>query len=116
MDFKLIVAMVSDDSTDKVIEKARKMGATGATVITSGRGEGLKPQKTFLGLTLEGQIDMILFIVEQHLCRDILEGIAEIADFDKKSGAGVAIQINIEDAVGLGAQLKTIEHEIEDQI
>lgn len=40
MDFKLIVALVSDDYTEKVVEKARKMGATGATVITSGHGEG----------------------------------------------------------------------------
>jgi len=116
MDMKLIVALVSDDYTDKVIKKAREQGATGATVITSGRGEGLKPAKTFLGLTLEGQIDMILFIVEQHLCRPILEGIAEIGNFDKKSGTGIAMQINIEDAVGLSAQRATIEHEIENQI
>ncbi len=116
MDFKLIVALASDDYTEKIIDKAREMGATGASVITNGRGEGLNPHKTFLGLTFEGQIDMILFIVEKHLSRDILEGIAEVGDFDKKSGSGIAMQLNIEDAVGLNAQLETIEHEIEDQI
>jgi len=101
MNLKLIIALVSDDYTDKVIKKAREQGATGATVITSGHGEGLKPTKTFLGLTMEGQIDMILFIVEMHLCRTILEEIAETGNFDKKSGTGIAMQINIEDAVGL---------------
>lgn len=116
MDFKLIIALVSDDYTDKVIDKAREKGATGASIITSGRGEGLKPQKTFLGLTMEGQIDMLLFIVEQHLSRDILEAISETAKFDTNSGTGIAMQLNIEDAVGLTAQLETIEHEIEDQI
>jgi nitrogen regulatory protein PII len=116
MDFKLIIALVSDDYTEKVIEKARETGATGATVITSGRGEGLKPAKTFFGLTMEGQIDMCLFIVEKHLSRDILEGIAETGNFDKASGTGIAIQIDIEDAVGLKTQQETIEHEIEDQI
>ncbi len=116
MDFKLIVALVSDDYTEKAIEKARELGATGASVITSGHGEGLKPHKTFFGLTLEGQIDMILFTVEQHLSRDILEGIAEAAHFDTESGSGIAMQLNIEDAVGLKTQLETIEHEIEDQI
>lgn len=116
MDFKLIVALVSDDCTDKIIDKARETGATGATVITSGRGEGLKPSKTFFGLTLEGQVDMILFIVEQHLSRDILEAISEAGHFDTESGAGIAMQVDIEDAVGLKAQLKTIEHEIEDQL
>lgn len=116
MDFKMIIALVSDDYTEKVIERARHSGATGATVITSGRGEGLNPAKTFFGLTLEGRIDMILFIVERHLARDILEEIAISANFDKDKGTGIAAQINIEDAVGLKAQLKTIESEIEDQI
>ncbi|MCI5059546.1 MAG: P-II family nitrogen regulator [Alphaproteobacteria bacterium] len=116
MDFKLIVALVSDDLTDKVIDKAREMGATGVSVFTSGRGEGLEPSKTFFGMTFEGQIDMILFIVEKHMSRTILEAISEAAGFDKKSGSGIAMQINIEDAIGLKAQLKTIEHEIEDQI
>ena len=116
MDFKLIVALVSDDCTEKVIKSARKAGATGATVITSGRGEGLSPGRTFFGLTFEGQIDMVLFIVEQHLCRDILEKIAVAGEFDQKSGSGIAMQINIEDAVGLRSQLGTISKEIEDQL
>lgn len=116
MDFKLIVALVSDEDTETVIQKAREMGATGASVISSGRGEGLIPHKTFFGLTFEGQIDMILFIVEQHLSRDILEAIAESGKFDTKSGSGVAMQLNIEDAIGLSKQLDTIEHEIEDQL
>lgn len=116
MNFKLIIALVSDDYTEKVISKAREIGATGATTITSGRGEGLKPQKSFLGLTVEGQVDMVMFIVEQHISRDVLEGIAEAAQFDTDSGAGIAMQIDIEDAVGMKAQLQTIEQEIEDQI
>jgi hypothetical protein len=116
MDFKLIVALVSDDYTETVIQKAREMGATGASVITSGHGAGLTPKKTFFGLTFEGQIDMVLFIVEQHLSRDILEAISESGHFDTESGSGVAMQLNIEDAVGLAAQLKTIESEIEDQL
>ena len=116
MDLKLIVALVSDDHTDKIIDKAREMGATGATVITSGRGEGLNPHKTFFNLTFEGQIDMVLFLVEQHLSRSILESISEIASLNDQHGAGVAMQIDVEDAIGLKTQLKTIEKEIEDQI
>ena len=69
-----------------------------------------------MGLTLEGQVDMILFIVEKHLSRTILEAIGEVADFDKKTGTGIAMQLNIEDAIGLESQMKTIKQEIEDQI
>lgn len=116
MKFKLIVVMVSDEKTDTVTQTARDAGATGATVITSARGEGLKPAKTFLGLNLVGQRDVVLLLVEQHLSRAILEAVATAAHFDDEPGTGVAFQIDIEDAVGLGSQIGTIEKEIEDQL
>jgi hypothetical protein len=116
MKFKLIVVMVTDEKTNLIIEAARKAGATGCTVITSARGEGLEPPKTFLGLTLEGQRDMILTLGEGHLSRHILEVIAEQGGFDKEPASGVAFQIDIEDAVGLTSQIETIEREIEDEI
>ena len=53
MHFKLIVAFVDDRDTQKVMEAAREAGATGITVVSSARGEGIKPAKTFLGLSLE---------------------------------------------------------------
>lgn len=116
MKMKMIVALVADEFTEKVIDAAREMGATGATVIKSARGEGLKPAKTFLGLTLEGQVDVALFIVEGHLSRAILERIGEVCHFGEKSGTGVAVQVPVEDAIGLGTQLDVIKDEIEEQI
>jgi len=116
MKFKLVIAMVEDERTETVIEKARKMGATGATVITSARGEGMKPAKTFFGLTLEGQVDVLFFIVEQHLSRSVVEGIAEVGEFGIKKGAGVVFQLDIEDAIGLDSQMNAIKEEIEEQL
>ena len=116
MKFKLIVAMVTDDLTDSVVQTAREAGATGCTVITNARGEGLTPAKTFLGLTVEGLRDVILLLVEQHLSRRILETIERACQFDEDPGRGIAFQVDIEDAVGLASQLATIESEIEDQL
>lgn len=116
MNFKLIVALVNDDLTESIINKAREMGATGATTISNAHGEGLEPGKTFFGLTLEGRMDMILFVVEKHLSRDILEGIGELGHFDDEGGTGMVMQLNIEDAIGLGSQLPVIKTEIEDKI
>ncbi len=115
MQFKLIVALVGDEETELVLKTAREAGATGSTVITSARGEGLTPAKSFFGLDLESQRDMILLLVEGHLSRRILERIAEVGQFDKP-GAGVAFQIDIEDAVGLQPQIEKISSEIEDKI
>ncbi len=116
MKFKLVVAVVIDEMTEQVIDVAREAGATGGTVITSARGEGLTPSKTFLGLTLEGLRDVVLLLVEQHLSRHILERIAEACGFEEQPGKGIVFQLDIEDAVGLGSQIATIESEIEDQI
>lgn len=116
MKFKLIVALVDDHQTQTVVQTAREAGATGSTVITSARGAGLKPSKTFLGLDLEGQRDVVLLLVEGHLSRSILERIAEACHFDDSHGTGIAFQIDIEDAVGLTSQIGTISSEIEEKI
>ncbi|MEO1136456.1 MAG: P-II family nitrogen regulator [Pseudomonadota bacterium] len=116
MKFKLIIALVTDEKTEIVLDAGRKGGATGCTIITSARGEGLNPPKTFLGLTLEGQRDVLLFLVEQHLSRRILEAIHRAGNFDEEAGAGVAFQIDIEDAVGLSKQIENIQHEIKGEI
>lgn len=115
MKFKLVFVMTEDELTDKAIETARAHGATGCTVITSVRGEGLKPAHTFLGLTVAGQTDIVLFLVEEHQSREILEAIAKACKFDTKPGTGVAFQVDIEDAVGLHKQIASIEQEISEE-
>jgi nitrogen regulatory protein PII len=116
MHFKLIIAFVEDDKTEIVLDTARKSGAKGATVINQARGEGLIQSKTFFGLTLETQRDVLLFLVEEHLSRHILEKIANIAEFDNKPGTGIAFQIDVEDAIGVMRQVEELTHEIEDKI
>ncbi len=116
MIFKLIVALVADNETELVLKTAREGGATGSTVITSARGEGLKRAKTFFGLDLVAQRDMVLLLVEGHLSREILERIAEACHFDETPGTGIAFQLDIEDAVGLASQIGTISHEIEEML
>jgi nitrogen regulatory protein PII len=114
--FKLIIAFVNDDTTTRVLSAARKAGATGATVINHARGEGCAPSKTFFGLTLENQRDVLLLVVEEHLSRTILEKIADVAGFEEDMGAGIAFQIDVEDAVGVSHQVKELTAVIEEQI
>ncbi len=116
MHFKLIIAFVEDDTTNKIMEAAREGGATGATVINHARGEGLKKSKTFFGLSLETQRDVVLFLVEEHLCRNILELINEVGEFEQRPGTGIAIQIDVEDAVGVAHQIKKLSEAVEEEI
>jgi nitrogen regulatory protein PII len=116
MRFKLIIAFVEDTKTDAVLDAARSAGATGATVINNARGEGLNPKTTFFGLTLDVQKDVLLFMVEEHLSRHILETIDKVGEFDQESGQGIAIQIDIEDAVGVAHQVETLTKIVEDEL
>ncbi|MCK5697234.1 MAG: P-II family nitrogen regulator [Gammaproteobacteria bacterium] len=116
MHFKLIIAFVNDDVTDAVLDASRIAGATGATVVNNARGEGIKQSKTFFGLTLETQRDILLLLVEEHLSRDILETIEQVGKFDNSPGSGIALQIDVEDAVGISHQIKELSETIEEII
>ncbi|CAM3076536.1 P-II family nitrogen regulator [Moritella viscosa] len=116
MHFKLIVAFVEAGLTDGIMDAARSAGATGATIINNARGEGLKQSKTFFGLTLETQRDVLLFIVEEHLSRHILEEINKVGQFDEKPGSGIAVQIDVEDAVGVNHQISQLTKVVESEL
>ena len=113
MRFKLLVAMVDDHLTAVVTDAAREAGATGCTVLTNARGEGLKKKKTFLGLTLETQRDVVLLLVEEHRARHILETVGAAGEFDSTPGTGIAFQVDVEDAVGVAHQVESITPDLE---
>ncbi len=116
MHFKLIIALVEDSETNNIVNAARAAGATGATVINHARGEGIEEPKTFFGLNLEVQRDAVLLLVEQHLCRTILEKIAEVGKFDQGPGTGIAFQIDVEDAIGVSSQIKKLTSLVEEEL
>jgi len=98
------------------MKAARKAGATGATVINNARGEGLKSSKTFFGLSLETQRDVLMFLVEEHMSREILETIAGVGEFEAKPGTGIAFQIDVEDAVGISQQLNVLKEKVQEEV
>jgi nitrogen regulatory protein PII len=116
MHFKLIIALTEDSITDKVVEAARHRGATGSTVISSARGEGIKVAKSFLGLNLATQRDVVLLLVEEHMSRDILETIEQTGAFDENPGSGIAFSIDVEDAVGVSHQMRQLSELVEEEI
>ncbi len=116
MHFKLIIAFVDHDKTDKIINAAREKGATGSTIISQARGKGLKHNKTFLGLDIENQRNVLLLLVEQHLSREILENISKVGEFDRDGQEGIAFQIDVEDAVGIVHQIQALETTVEKKL
>lgn len=116
MRFKLIIAFVEDSTTEAIMDAAREAGATGCTVINNARGEGIKESKTFFGLTLSSQRDVVLLLVEQHMSRDILEHIGEVGQFDARPGTGIAIVVDVEDAIGVIHQAEELGEIVEEML
>ncbi|MZG30296.1 MAG: P-II family nitrogen regulator [Nitrospinae bacterium] len=113
MRFKVILAMVNETYQDTVIESAKAAGATGVTVLNS-RGEGIHSHKSFLGLTMEAQKDMLLFLVEDFIANNIMEAIYESGHL-KEHGNGIAFSMNVDRAIGLESQMPTMEKDAKDR-
>jgi len=107
MRFKVILALVNDEYQDKVINAAKTAGATGVTILNA-RGEGIHKQKSFFGLSMETQKDMILFLVEDFKSSDIMDAIYEAGHLNEH-GNGIAFSLMVERAIGLESQLPTME-------
>ncbi len=110
MRFKLILSSVKADITDHIVDAAKEAGATGATIIPS-RGTGVHEAKTFFGLSLEAQTDIIMFLVEEHLVSKILGVIREAGEFHKP-GTGIAFVLPVEHVVGLESQMERFKEEV----
>lgn len=112
MRFKLILSSVKPDGTDRIVDAAKKAGATGATIIPA-RGTGSHEAKTFFGLTLEVQTDIVLFLVEEHSVATILDAIKKAGEFHKP-GTGIAFVISVEQVAGLESQMDVFKEKVKD--
>jgi nitrogen regulatory protein P-II 1 len=104
MRFKLIVSMVKPDVTGSIVDAAKEVGGTGATIV-SGRGTGMHEARTFFGLSLEIQTDVVLLLLEEHLVDTVLEAISKAGRF-QEPGTGIAFVLPAEQVVGLESQLE----------
>ena len=113
MKFKIVFAPVKTHKTDPIVDAAKAAGATGATIIPA-RGTGMREAKTFFGLTLEDQTDIVMFLLEEHLVRPVLDAIKSAGEFNKP-GTGIAFVIPVEQVVGLESQIEKFKEEVRDK-
>lgn len=109
MRFKIILAMVIEDKQDEVIQAAKGAGATGVTILNA-RGEGIKGQKSFLGLNVEIQREVLLFLVEDFISDEIMEAIYKAGKFHEH-GNGIAFSWLVDRAIGLESQMPALEED-----
>ena len=96
--------------TERVVDAAKAAGATGATIIPA-RGTGIREAKTFFGLTLEAQTDVVLLLLEEKLVESVLTAVYEAGRF-KEPGTGIAFVLGVERTIGLESQIKYFRQEV----
>jgi nitrogen regulatory protein PII len=99
MGYKVIVAALKPSVTDQVVDAAKSCGISGATVIP-GRGTGMHEAKTFLGLTLEAQTDVVLLLAEEELIPPVMTAIHQAGRLDEH-GTGVVFVLPVEQVAGI---------------
>ena len=109
MRFNLIVGFVNPNITEKVVKTAKKSGATG-DVIIQGKGTGIEPTN-FLGLSIQDKTDIVLFVVEEHHTKKIMETVSEECNIEDP-GNGILISLNIDKVAGLSKQIKKIRENL----
>jgi len=113
MQFKLIIAFVKPSITDSVVDAMKEAGATGATIVPA-RGTGIHEAKSFFGLSIEDQTDIIIFLVEEHVVENLMEVIQLEGKFDEP-GTGIAFVLPVEHIAGLKSQMKKFKKQARDK-
>jgi len=95
--------MVKPNLTDRVVNSAKQVGATGATIIPAS-GTGAREAKTFFGLSLDIRTDVVIFLVNSEIVEPVLSAIKEAGRFSEP-GTGIAFVLAVEQTAGLESQI-----------
>jgi nitrogen regulatory protein PII len=103
MEYKVIIAALKPSVTDQVVDAAKTCGISGATIIP-GRGTGMHDARTFLGLTLEAQTDVVFFLTEVELVDPVMGAIEKAGRLDEH-GTGVVFVLPVERVAGIKEEI-----------
>lgn len=96
----LLVAVVSQKYTDRVLESARAAGATGASILHT-RSLNNEKAEQVLGTTLKTETDTIFFLVAKQYKAGIMEAIKETGGL-KTDGGAVIFSLPVDAIAGIG--------------
>ena len=101
--YQLVVTIVEEGYAELAMGAAKKVGATGGTLI-QGKGMGSKEAIKFLGLTIEPEKDVVLILIDKEKQKDLMKEIAKSAGLSTK-GRGICFSLPVDDVVGLSENI-----------
>lgn len=113
MRLKLIVVTLHTHLTERVIQAAKRAGATDVTILPA-RGKGLADGRSFLGLSMDSQRDVLFFVLEENMVLAVSRAIYLDGELDNP-GTGMLFVLDVEQAMGLKEQHTSLETAIHEQ-
>jgi len=99
----LIVTIVNEGYAEKVMNEAKKAGATGGTTLS---GRGLEHEKAikFLNISIEPEKDIVLILSPTDKKNNIMNMIVESCGL-KTPGTGICFSLPVDNVVGLNKEI-----------
>lgn len=97
---ELIIAVVNQKFTDKVLDCSRAAGATGATILHT-RSINNKQAEQLIGTSFKQETDTIAFLTSSEYKAKIMEAIRENAGL-KTDGGAVLFSLPVDSLIGIG--------------
>jgi len=95
---KMIVAVVQRGHADAPVNAAIRAGAPAATVFF-GRGQGMRERLGPLGIAIQPEKEVILIVLEEWLCEQVLNAIVKTGRLDQP-GVGFVFVVPVDRSVG----------------
>ncbi|MGE5579424.1 MAG: P-II family nitrogen regulator [Bacillota bacterium] len=98
-DVEAIIAIVERGKADKLVDIAKKAGATGATIFYA-RGTSYAEAKKLFNLNIEASKEAILILSEREKSQPIIDALCEAGRL-REPGTGIIFTMPITKVVGL---------------
>ena len=96
---EVIVVIVNEGHSDKVMDAARDAGARGGTICHA-RGSGTKEMEKRYGIVITPQKEMLYILVNENIRDKVMSAINTAAGLDTK-GQGIVFSLPVENISGL---------------
>ncbi len=98
-DHEVIFCIVNSGYSEAVMDAAKKLGATGGTVIDA-RGTASKEAETFFHITVQPEKEIVMILVPATIKEDVLHALYKEVGLDS-AGQGIAFSVPVDSVVGL---------------
>lgn len=94
-----LIAIVERGKADHIVKEAKKVGASGATILYA-RGTGEAEALKFFNMSIKSQKEAIIMLIEEHNFEEVFKAIIKAGNL-KEPGTGICFTLPINHLVGL---------------